>query len=432
MIKRLTALLLLRKIKSDIEEIQEERNENQHYNYGEQNIGEEIVPVASSQQQQSPHFQSTPCPKANETTPLLVSNPRPSSLSPPPPPQLSAWWIENKGVVLVLLAELFSALMNTTARLLQTAPSPSRDGTKREGMHTFQILFARMSVTCLFSTAYLWYRNVPNFLLGAQGVRGLLVFRGTAGFIGIYGFYYSLRYLAVAEATIITFLVPILTSFACALVLYMPFPRAEQLAAIISFMGVIIIAHPISFLKPESPTNVFLFDINEPPPVTPSQRVLATFLALVSVFGATAAYTIIRLIGSRAHPLISVNYFSMVTTVISCFSLVSIPSIGFQLPYDGREWFLLTSIGVCGFLLQYLLTAGLLYDKSSRATNMIYMQEVFALLLDRVIWGSWPDTMSMLGGSVVLTSVIYVAVRKQATEIPVVKDEENRLLEEEQ
>ena len=64
--------------------------------------------------------------------------------------------------------------MNLSARLLEL------DG---EGMHPFQILFFRMSITTVCSILYMWYTKVPHFPLGAKEVRGLLVARGLSGFV---------------------------------------------------------------------------------------------------------------------------------------------------------------------------------------------------------------------------------------------------------
>lgn len=52
-----------------------------------------------------------------------------------------------------------------------------------------QILFARMTVTFVLSSVYMWYTRVPYFPLGMKEVRQLLLFRGVAGFIGVYGLY---------------------------------------------------------------------------------------------------------------------------------------------------------------------------------------------------------------------------------------------------
>jgi len=48
---------------------------------------------------------------------------------------LSALWIRNKGVVLVLLSQAFGSLMNVATRILET------DGAHGKAMHPFQVLY---------------------------------------------------------------------------------------------------------------------------------------------------------------------------------------------------------------------------------------------------------------------------------------------------
>jgi hypothetical protein len=65
---------------------------------------------------------------------------------------------------------------------------------------------------------------------------------------------------------------------------------------------------------------------------------------------------------------------------------------------------------------QFLLAAGLQYEKSSRATNMVYTQMLFALGFDKLIWGTTPGVLSIIGSSLILGSAIYVAMRKEDTQ----------------
>ena len=78
--------------------------------------------------------------------------------------------------MLVAFAQFFGSLMNLSARLLEL---------EGEGMHPFQILFARMSLTTVLSCIYMYYTKVPHFPLGPKEVRGLLVARGLTGFVRI-------------------------------------------------------------------------------------------------------------------------------------------------------------------------------------------------------------------------------------------------------
>ncbi|GAB7356895.1 hypothetical protein MBLNU459_g7757t2 [Dothideomycetes sp. NU459] len=148
--------------------------------------------------------------------------------------------------------------------------------------------------------------------------------------------------------------------------------------------------------------------------VTPAERLSAVGIALVGVCGAVSAYTTIRWIGKRAHPLISVNYFAMWCTIVSIVAQLTLPGVGFLLPADAKEWGYLLFLGACGFIMQFLLAAGLSYEKSSRATNMTYTQMLFALSFDRFFFGTTPSLMSIIGSTLILGSAIYMALQRQS------------------
>jgi len=51
-------------------------------------------------------------------------------------------------------------------------------------------------------------------------------------------------------------------------------------------------------------------------------------------------------------------------------------------------------------------------DKSSRATSMLYLQIVFAAILDWGVWGVLPGLWSWVGGGVVVGSTLWLALAK--------------------
>ncbi|KAH0375087.1 hypothetical protein KCU89_g18124, partial [Aureobasidium melanogenum] len=99
-----------------------------------------------------------------------------SNASEPKPNVFKSVWRNNKGVFLILLAQATGSTMDAIVRFLQQGG---------HGMHPFQVIFARMSITALLSTIYMWYTKVPDFPLGAPAVRGWLILRALAGFFGL-------------------------------------------------------------------------------------------------------------------------------------------------------------------------------------------------------------------------------------------------------
>lgn len=294
--------------------------------------------------------------------------------------RLQQFWVRNKGLSYMLVAQVFGTLMNVTTRLLEV------EGNKGKGLHPFQILFARMGITFVLASSYMFWKKTPHFPLGLKEVRWLLVARGFGGFAGVFGMYYSLLYLPLADATVITFLSPSLACWACSILIKEPFTRVEKIGGLVSLVGVILIARPSSLFAaslgstdtppatgdPDSPfpaTNTTIpADASSYENVTPVQRLSAVGIALIGVLGSATAYTTIRWIGKRAHPLISVNYFAAGCFLVSIVMQSILPGVGFLLPADAKEWGYLFFLGTCGFVM----VSNTLYLAASMGEIVVY------------------------------------------------------------
>ncbi|KAK7511246.1 EamA-like transporter family-domain-containing protein [Phyllosticta citriasiana] len=417
------------------------------------------------------------------THPASHELPEESELDSSPPTwreKLQSVWEGNRGLLLVLIAQIFNTVMNTATRILEI------EGNDGKGYHPFQVLFARMSITLVFSGLYMWWKKVDQAPLGPKNMRWLLLIRGFGGFFGVFGMYYSLLYLPLSDATVLSFLSPTITCIACYIFLREPFTRTQQIAGAISLIGVVMVARP---------TTLFSSPSAEPPPASgdpsgtpstllahalakissssssdpyqdtdPAHRLLAIFFALLGVCGASCAYTTLRIIGPSTHPLVSVTYFSGACCLISVLSFLPLPppfpSVPFALPSAPLDWALLILLGVAGFLMQFLLSMGLQgtaskktssaagaapppkrSSKGNAATAMVYTSMVFAVISDAVVFGTLPDAWGWGGVAAIVGSALVVATgghffgRKATEDEPkdevAKKDEEVGLLSDE-
>ena len=225
----------------------------------------------------------------------------------------------------------------------------------------------------------------------------------------------SLAWLGFSDATVITFIVPTTTAIVCFFILREPFTWKEALCSVVAFSGVLFVARP-PWLFPE--THHMSPGPDEPnvtvPSITPQQRALAVTVAIVGTLGASTAYSTIRIIGKRAHSLISVNYFSLIATLASFLVILFHPDLHFTLPTTWLQWGLIAIIGLFGFLLQFLLTEGLQREKAGRAMNLMYLQLVFALVVERLIWGTTPPVESLVGAALIIASAVALSLQKGA------------------
>ncbi|TLS26978.1 hypothetical protein PpBr36_04015 [Pyricularia pennisetigena] len=338
--------------------------------------------------------------------------------------KLKDFYTRNLGLLFVFLAQGCGACMSVAAKLLINDASAS--------FNALHVIFVRMLATAILGLLYMWCKSVPDAPFGDRSVRGLLLLRGASGFSGLLGLYYSLSYLPLSDATFISFIIPTITAIVCFVFLKEPMTKHETFAGVLAFTGVLLIARPSflfgstnsssssSSISPNLDQAALLIsrDHTPSPPLPPAavsatQRTLAIMGGVGGCFCAATSYATIRVIGKRAHSLVSVNYFAMVATVGSAVAILLHPDLEFVFPDRPRHWLLFLLIGVAGFLLQFLLTEGLQREKAGRATNLIYTQIVFVLVTERIIWGTVPSSLSLVGGLLIIVAGVWTTLQKQ-------------------
>ncbi|KAI0262063.1 hypothetical protein BC834DRAFT_892921 [Gloeopeniophorella convolvens] len=319
---------------------------------------------------------------------------------------VSVFLKDNAGLLLVGASQFFFSAMNVSVKVLNSLDKP---------VPTLELIWVRMAITYVCSMTYMHWQKIPDPFLGPKGVRGLLLFRGFTGFFGLFGMYFSLKYLSLSDATVITFIAPILTSFTGALFLKEPVSIKEMLAGLCSFFGVVLIARP-PFLFDHAPA---IRSIDGAPPdhsetATPEQRMLSVIAALIGVLGATGAYTSLRAIGKKAHPLHSLTFFSSQCVLVSTIGMIifKVPPV---IPTRISWLAMLLLIGIFGFIAQTLLTMGLQRETAARGTLAVYIGVVFALALERIVFHTSPSALSIAGMVVILSAAIYTALTKKKT-----------------
>ncbi|KIM44306.1 hypothetical protein M413DRAFT_378913 [Hebeloma cylindrosporum] len=313
----------------------------------------------------------------------------------------------NTGLLLVAASQAFFSLVNVAVKKLNGIDPP---------VPTLELVAVRMAITYVCCMTYMILTNIPDPVLGPKGVRLLLVTRGFVGFFGLFGIYFSLQYLSLSDATVLTFLAPMCTAVAGSLLLGEDFTRKQALAGFVSLIGVILIARPTALFGNGQVRDISAISgptsMDSAEKGTPRDRLIAVGVALVGVLGATGAYTTLRAIGKRAHPLHSLTFFSTLCVIISIIGMI-VTKTPFIIP-TRLEWLaLLALIGVFGFVAQVLLTMGLQRETAGRGTMAVYTQVVFATILERIFFHAVPTLLSVAGTLLILGSAIYVVLTKE-------------------
>lgn len=302
----------------------------------------------------------------------------------------------NAGMLLIICSQFFFASMDISVKSLNSLENP---------VHALQIIVIRMGITFVCCEIYMIVMGIPDPITGPEGVRMMLFIRGVTGFFGLSGVYWSLQYLSVADATILIFLTPLTTAVAGSVFLKESYSVKQAGAGVVSLLGVVLIGRPAFLFGSESVISQGL------PDVSPAQRLAGVGACMVSVLGNTGAYTSIRAIGKRAHPMHIMTYFSLWCTIISSLGMVVL-DIPVVYPTSWMWILLLLMIGIFGFVAQTLFTMGLQRETVSRGVTGMYAQVLFVVVLERLFFGVIPSLLSVLGAAIIMSSGLYVVIKK--------------------
>ncbi|ODP36859.1 DMT family transporter [Sphingomonas turrisvirgatae] len=216
--------------------------------------------------------------------------------------------------------------------------------------------------------------------LGAHATRAALGLTGMAFTFG------ALLLLPLAEATAISFTVPIFATILSALVLKEPTGWHRWAAVAIGFAGVLIVTQPGS--------------------------------GHIPVFGALVGLTSALMISIIAIQLRQLGRTENAGTTVFWFSVLSCIPLGIAYPlfavtHDAATWALLIGIGVVGGMGQIAFTAALRFAPVSVVMPMDYSGLIWATLFGWLLFGALPDGWTFIGAPVIVASGLYIFWRER-------------------
>jgi drug/metabolite transporter (DMT)-like permease len=277
----------------------------------------------------------------------------------------------------MLVGTLFFSVMSVFAKLAG------------ERLPTMELVLARVIVTLIMS----WWVIKRIGIHPWGNNKKLLLLRGFAGFMGLSCYFYAIAHLPLADATVIQFCNPMLAALIAVFALKEHLRMIDVLATVCSMAGVILVAQP-----------TFLFARG-----TPLDQV-AVGIGMVGAIFSAIAYVVIRRLGSTEHHMVVVFYFPLVTGPAS---LPILAVEGLVLP-QGFEWLLLIGIGVAAQLGQIQITKGFKLETASRASSVTYLQIILAYTWGILLFGEYPNAISILGALLVVVGVFSVTRRAQS------------------
>jgi drug/metabolite transporter (DMT)-like permease len=155
-------------------------------------------------------------------------------------------------------------------------------------------------------------------------------------------------------------------------------------AILVGFVGVLIIAQP-----------------------TGDWNMLGVVLAIAAAcFNATLS-TMLRLLGRTEQPATLTFYLLAVGLVLLAPAMPFIASMP-----SARDMGLFVALGLCGLLMQLLLSTAFKYTPAALASLFSYTQIIWATLFGWAIFGDWPAANIIIGAGIVVLASVFVVLRE--------------------
>lgn len=219
--------------------------------------------------------------------------------------------------------------------------------------------------------------------------------RMVAGLSAMYCYFYSIAYLQLGEATLLTYTSPLFTPFIASVWLGEPIPRGIGKIALLGFAGVVLLLKPgLGFLSG------------------------AGLIALIAGFLTAVAFVGIRGL-SRSEPTIRiVFYFTILASAVSAVPLLwtwETPRLGLWPP--------LLLMGGLANLGQILLTRAYAHAPAARIGPLSYATVAFAAVFGWAVWGEVPHVFSIFGAALVFAAGV-MAIHSMGAKAPKIVAEE--------
>ena len=277
-------------------------------------------------------------------------------------------FILHKGVLWMLIATFFFALMGTFVKL------------GGENFTTTELVFYRSSISLFFIMSIMRWNKVSY---SSNYIR-LHLTRSSIGFISLLFFFYAIKHLPLSTAISLNYTSPLFLGLLMPLILRRKIKRWLFLAVAIGFIGVFFI------LKPT-------FE---------NQNYFAGLVGLISGLGAAMAYLFVTQLGQLKEPdLRTIFYFTLISTFCSGIMMLFDEIHNIQFKYI----LILFGLGVSGTIAQIAITKAYRVGNTLGNAGLSYLTIIFSTIIGVVWFGEFIDWQTAFGILLIIISGIFAA-----------------------
>jgi drug/metabolite transporter (DMT)-like permease len=254
----------------------------------------------------------------------------------------------------------------------------------QHGVHVTESLFYRQ-LTAMPLICFLIWRSQRGWPSIVSNKHRLHMLRSALGIFAMGLNFWAMTLLPLADATTISFTVPIFATLFAALILREQVGIRRWSAILIGFVGVLIVVQPGGTLIP-------------------------AFGAAVALTGAlvTAAVTLVlRMLGRTETSIVTIFWFSVYT-----LPALTICAFIYGGGHDAKTWGFLLGIGIFGALGQLCITQSLRYAPVSTIVPMDYSALIWATIFGIAIFGQYPGLSIWFGAPIIIGSGLFIAWRE--------------------
>lgn len=278
-----------------------------------------------------------------------------------------------RAVLFMLLAINLLPFMNVAAKFL------SGD------YHTVQVVWARYAGHLVFVLLMFMPRRGLSLLKATKP--GIHIIRSMLMFLATVCFFTALRFIEVPVASAINFISPLIVTALAAPFLGEAVGIRRWTAVAVGFAGALIIIRPGG-----------------------GEAHWAMILVLGTAFCYATYQIYTRKFAAADPPETSITYIAIVGAVISSFAL----PFYWVTPVSVVDTLLFALLGLIGGLGHYFVIRAFQHGEASVLAPFNYGQLVMAIVLSYLVFDTFPDLWTFVGGGIIISSGLYVTYRETA------------------
>ena len=277
---------------------------------------------------------------------------------------------KTKAVFCMLISALGFTFMSVTVKYVT-------------GIPLFEKVFFRNLISLGVAFFMLKKSSAPMF--GRRENQLALLARSSFGLAGVVLNFYAISKLTLADSSMLGKLSPIFVTIMACIFLKEKIDSKQILSIIITFLGALLV------IKPEF-----------------SLEMLPSLAGILSAAASGVAYTLLRYLKDKESPDTIIFYFSLISVVFTApFALAEYVQPTFI------QLGLLLATGVFASVGQFGITYAYKFAKATEVSIYNYSAIVFGIILGFIFFGEIPDTLSLLGGAIIIAVAFYIFKHNQ-------------------